>query len=159
MEENTYSACWLIPEVIMESYQEASNFGFNSRDSGVHWYCNEISMKQINPRTVILPQLLIQQQDMSHVPWLTAAMQFIGYMVPSGCHPWKDCNRAWLRHFHSTPPSISFLLAHAKIAGCGGQGESLLKRFSACQPHSFQEVAAAFYCNFCALTIFVRMWI
>lgn len=49
-------------------------------------YDNDNIMNKVHLRRVIFPQLLVQQQDISSLPWLAAAMWFIIYLETSSSH-------------------------------------------------------------------------
>ena len=56
------------------------------------------------------PQLLVQQQGIfSYLPWLTAALWFITYLVPSSSHSCKDFNTAWQLYLHCIPLHAHFI--------------------------------------------------
>lgn len=65
----------------------------------------------ISKASMISPWLLVQQQGIFFLPWLTPDRGLISYKVPPRSHPHKDLDKAWLQCLQSVPPSISFPLA------------------------------------------------
>lgn len=93
-------------------------------------------MYQVYLRRMISPQFLIQQEDISYLPWLTGAMQFLGCKVPLSSHPCQDFNRSLATVLLLSLPSIPFPLAGAY--GCVGDlNETYL--------HSIQGATTVFY--------------
>lgn len=105
------------------------------------------------------PQLLVQQQGIfSYLPWLTAALWFITYLVPSGSHSCKDFNTAWQLYLHCIPLHAHFiplnmcLRLHIESVGShSGRGFKHARWF---QP-GFRNCILSY--NFCTLKTSVRI--
>lgn len=101
-------------------------------------------MNQVHPRRVVSLQFLSQPQVTSYLPWLAGPVQFISCKntieIPSV--PGLQWNLAAVFPFHSTLHSTP--LSRAVAAGCVC-GEPSWSRLWACQQHSIQGAAAAFY--------------